>query len=77
MCYPIVFVPIKKEDKRFPEKVPVADLHRHILDALRLMFFIFIQSLGKFGQIISWRPPFFGVGPLGNTGSDNEHNNFY
>ena len=53
MCYPIVFVRIRKENKTFPEKVPVADLHGHILEAPRgPVFFIFVQSSGKFGKII-------------------------
>ena len=52
MCYPIVFVPIRKENKTFPEKVPVTDLHRQILDTPVPMLFIFTQSSGKFGKII-------------------------
>ena len=28
----------------------------------RLIFFIFMQFSGEIGQIIGWRPPFFGVG---------------
>ena len=34
-------------------------------------FFIFMQFLGKIGQIIDWRPPPLGLAspPLGNPGS--------
>ena len=35
----------------------VADLHSKTLDGPSPIFYIFMQFLGKFGQIISWRPP--------------------
>ena len=71
MCYPIVFAPIRKENKTFPEKVPGTDV---LPDP---MFFIFMQSSRKFDKIIGWRPPFFGVGLLDNSESAIEHNNLY
>ena len=49
----------------------VADLHSNILDVrpqLGPIFFIFMQFLANFGQIIGWSPP-DRHSPLGNSGS--------
>ena len=40
------------------------------------IFFIFMQFLGKIGQIVCWRPPPLGLAPprLGNPGSATDYN---
>ena len=42
--------------------------------------FNFMQFLGKFGEIVCWRPPGkLGPPPRGNpgSGSDNDHRNYF